>query len=111
MNWTQVDVFTTTAGIEPVGAVLLELGVGGYAVQDAADFAEFLAGKAGRWDYIDEDLLKLQEAETTLTVYLAENDQGAEQLAALRGELARLKSLDTAGEWGRLTCALSGVRE
>lgn len=111
MNWTQVDIYTTTAGIEPVGAVLLELNVGGYAVQDAADFAEFLEGKSGHWDYIDDDLMKLADAETTLTIYLAENSQGAEQLAALKSELARLATLEGAGEWGRLECALSGVRE
>lgn len=111
MDWTQVDIYTTTAGVEPVGAALLELNVGGYAVQDAADFEAFLEGKTGHWDYIDEDLLKLRDAETTLTIYLAQNAQGGEQLAALRQALERLRAADTAGEWGRLEYALTGVRE
>lgn len=111
MDWTQVDIFTTTAGIEPVGAALLELNVGGYQVQDAADFEAFLEGKVGHWDYIDDDLMKLRDAETTLTIYLAKNRQGVEQLEALRKALNRLKAADVNGEWGRLEYALAGVRE
>lgn len=111
MDWTQIDIFTTTAGIEPVGAALLELNVGGYQVQDAADFEQFLQGKTGRWDYIDESLMKLRDTETTLTIYLAGNEQGTEQLAALKQALDRLRNADTLREWGRLEYALTGVRE
>ena len=109
--WTQAEIETTTAGIEPVGAVLLELGLGGYMVQDAADFEEFLQGKQGRWDYIDDDLMKLREAPTVLTAYIAQNAQGAESLTTLRQELTRLKALDSDGEWGALTLELSGLNE
>ena len=109
--WTQAEIETTTAGIEPVGAVLLELGFGGYMVKDAADFEEFLQGKQGRWDYIDDDLMKLREAPTVLTAYIAQNAQGAESLTTLRQELARLKALDSEGEWGALTLELSGLNE
>ena len=109
--WTQAEIETTTAGVEPVGAVLLELGLGGYMVQDAADFEEFLQGKQGRWDYIDDELMKLREAPTVLTAYIAQNAQGAENLSALRQELARLKALDTEKEWGRLSLELCGLNE
>lgn len=111
MNWIQVDIYTTTEGIEPVGAALLELGAGGYAVEDAADFEAFLADKDGRWDYIDDELMKLREAETKLTIYLADSAQGAEQLTALKQALTHLKELDTDNAWGRLTYELTGVRE
>lgn len=110
-NWTKVDIFTTTAGIEPVSAALLELGIAGFEVKDARDFEDFLQHKTGYWDYYDEELLKLRDVETTVTVYLADNEQGAENLAALRRELSRLKELDGENEWGRLCCELSGVRE
>lgn len=110
-NWIEAAIETTTQGIEPVGALLLELELGGYAVQDAADFEEFLAGKTGQWDYIDEDLMRLREAPTVLTAYLADNAQGAERMQALQAGLARLRALDTAGEWGTLSVTLSGIRE
>lgn len=111
MEWTQATIYTTTQGVEPLGAALLELDAGGYTVQDAADFQAFLEGKEGHWDYIDEELLQLRDAETALTVYLPGNAQGKEQLAALRKALARLKAQDTQREWGRLECELKAVRE
>lgn len=111
MNWTQVDIYTTTEGIEPVGAMLLELGAGGYQVTDAADFQDFLDGKNGRWDYIDDQVMELKHSETTLTIYFADGAQGAEQLASLKSGLIRLKELDIDNEWGRLEYSLSGVKE
>lgn len=110
-QWTKVEIYTATPGVEPVGALLLEIGAGGYEVRDAADFEAFLEGKAGHWDYIDESLLARRDEETTLIIYLAEGAQGAEQLAALRSGLARLRELDEDKVWGRLECALTDVRE
>ena len=110
-NWTQVDIFTTTAGIEPVGALLLELGLS-YAVQDAQDFEGFLAGKESHWDYIEDGLMRLREVETTLQVYLAGNEQGAQTLAEIEAGLARLRELDAdAKVWGRLVYATCTLRE
>ena len=110
-DWTQVDILTSTAGIEPLGASLMGLGINGFSIQDAADFESFLAGKQGHWDYIDDDLMKLREAPTVVSVYLANNQQGNEILAAVRSELDRLRGLDPAGDWGKLTFTLKGVRE
>ena len=111
MNWMQVDIFTTTEGIEPLGAALLEMGVTGYSVRDAADFEAFLAGKHGHWDYIDDEVMKLRGAETALTVYFAENAQGNENLALLRQALERLRTLDAQSLWGRLEYTLGSVCE
>jgi ribosomal protein L11 methyltransferase len=60
---------------------------------------------------VDDALLSLREAETAVTVYLPDNQQGADGLLAIREMLARLQAMDTEGEWGRLTYELSGVRE
>ncbi len=97
--------------MEPLCAALLELGIAGMQIQDSRDVEDLLANRGARWDYYDESLLKLRDAETTVTVYLPDNTQGAEALAALHAELARLKTLDARGEWGRLSCSLSGVKE
>lgn len=109
--WTKLDIFTTTSGAEAVAASLLELGINGFQVQDAQDFNDFLEHKGAYWDYYDEELLKLKDCETTVTVYLSDNGQGGENLAAIRQEVNRLKALDKDGDWGRLDCELSGIRE
>ena len=48
MDWKEVTIYTTTAGIGPVEAVLDDNGVQGYVLEDAADFEEFLKDKIGR---------------------------------------------------------------
>lgn len=111
MDWKQVDIYTTTAGIEPVCGVLLNLGINGFAVEDAADFAEFLEGTTAYWDYVDDSLMRLQDCETKITLYLAENAQGAETLGALRAELDRLRASDAEGAFGRLAVDLGEVSE
>lgn len=110
-NWIQVEIYTSTRGLEPVGAALMEIGLGAFSIRDAADFESFLEGKSGHWDYIDEELMKLRDAETTITLYLPDSPEGNENLAMVRDTLERLRGLDAQGEWGRLAYALSGVRE
>ena len=111
MNWRQVEVFTARQGIDPLCAALEEIGVGGFIIRDAADFEQFLAGRQGRWDYVDESLMSLREEETTVTFYLPEGERGQAQLAEAEAILTRLKALDEQGRWGRLEAALSTVEE
>lgn len=111
MNWTKVDIFTATAGIDMLTSNLMYLGIRGFSIQDAADFNEFLANKDGKWDYIDEDLMGLSNCETCVTVYLPEDSQGVETLHMIRELLSRLKSEDTENIYGRLEVELSGIRE
>ena len=76
MEWTEVNIYTTTDGIELLCSKLEDIGIKGFAIRDSADFNEFLENKNGQWDYIDEDLMGLSECETCVTVYLPSNSQG-----------------------------------
>ena len=38
MNWTEVNIYTTTEGIDPVCGCLLRIGVTGFVIKDAKDF-------------------------------------------------------------------------
>jgi ribosomal protein L11 methyltransferase len=78
---------------------------------DAADFESFLEGKHGAWDYFHCDLMQLREVETMVTVYLPSDPQGQESLSEIREMLARLKAADHAGEFGRLECSVSSVKD
>ena len=111
MDWTEVNIFTTTEGIDPVCGCLLTIGITGFVIKDAKDFEEFLNDKTGNWDYIDDDLMNLKDCETCVTVYLADNSQGVDMLAAIRAEMVALKCRDTDNKFGRLAVELSNVRE
>lgn len=111
MEWTEVNIFTSTEGIELLCSKLMDIGIKGFVIQDAEDFNEFLENKNGKWDYIDDDLMGLSQCETRITVYLPSNSQGVDMLASIRSMLLEMKSADTEGRLGRLEAELSSIRE
>ena len=111
MNWTQVDIYTTTEAIDLLSSKIQDLGIRGCMVQDAQDFQEFLEQKDGRWDYLEDGLMELAHCETCITVYLPEDGQGTETLSALRDMLAQLRAADSEHTYGRLEMQCSGIRE
>ena len=80
MYWIEAVIHTTTEGIDPVSGLLLMNGITGCAVEDSNDFNSFLEGKDVYFDYIEDDLLKLKDCETTVTFYVVENSQGVDLL-------------------------------
>ena len=111
MNWTEVDIFTTTAGIEIICSKLMDIGIKGFVIKDAEDFNEFLENKEGNWDYLEDDLMQLSECETTITVYIPENNQGSEMLVSINSILKELSENDTKNEYGRLQTQFANVKE
>ena len=112
MDWKEVTIYTTTAGIGPVEAVLDDNGVQGYVLEDAADFEEFLKDTEIYWDYVDEDLVREKRAqETCLKIYLPDSTEGARQYAELCRALENLKARDTEHAWGRLCTETALTRQ
>ena len=111
MEWTEVNIYTSSAGIELLCSKLMDIGIKGFAIRDAEDFSEFLENKNGQWDYIDEDLMGLASCETCVTVYLPGNEQGADMLSMIRSMLTQMKAEDTENAYGRLEAELSSIRE
>lgn len=111
MNWTEAEIYTSTEGIDILCASLLDIGIKGFAIKDSEDFNEFLENKDGKWDYIDDDLMGLKNCETSVTVYLPDNSQGAEMLISLKQLLNRMKERDSSGSWGRLEFEIKSVKE
>lgn len=111
MNWVEIDIYTTTEGVEPLTGSLLGMGINGFIIKDSTDFEEFLSDKTANWDYIDDDLMGLKNCETTVTVYLPKNAQGLENLEAVKLELKALKLRDAENKFGRLEYELKNVKE
>ncbi len=111
MEWKEVNIYTTTEGIELLCSKLTDIGIKGFAIRDAEDFREFLENKNGQWDYIDDDLMGLTQCETCITVYIPSNEQGAEMLAAIKSMLSEIRSLDSQKLYGRLEAEFTSIRE
>jgi len=111
MNWTQAAIHTTTYGIDHITGALLALGINGFEIEDSADFEEFLQGTEIHWDYVDQELMKLKNCETKVKIYIPDNSQGAETLAAVKAVLKQLKSDDKENLLGSLVLDCGNIRE
>lgn len=111
MDWLEVAVKTTTAGIEPVSGILIMNGISGYAVEDSEDFEEFLRDKEVYWDYIEDSLMALKECDTVVTFYVTDDASGVEQLGIIKSDLLRLKNDDSEAVFGELSVTLKNIAE
>ena len=112
MDWTEVTIFTSTEGIMPVTDLLDEQGIEGYALEDAADFEEFLQDTEIYWDYVDENLKKeLSSQETKIKIYLSDDEEGRKQYKLLCQKLNELKNQDENNAYGRLVTETSLTRQ
>lgn len=111
MDWIKVTITTTAEGIDPVSGRLLNLGISGIEISDKDDFQEFLEENRKYWDYVDETLEKLKEADTTVTCYLSDGSGGLEQLASIRSSMQELKSLDKENRYGSLSVTSDSVKD
>ena len=112
MQWIEVSVPTRSDEIDDVCAQLAELGAGGMVVEDETDFQQFLEQNQQYWDYVDQAVMeKMKDCETCVTIYVADNPQGMEELMQVRQILARLKAQDPDGKYGRLELEMKDVDE
>lgn len=111
MDWIEVTIYTSSAGIEPVLGRLLQLGVTGAQIEDEQEFNDFLANNKQYWDYVDEELREKMAGETRVKIYVSDNAAGRETLLAVRGGMERLRELSTQSEFGRLAIELANRSE
>ena len=111
MDFQKIDIYTKSEAIYPLTATLSELGITGFEIHDAADFEDFLENREMNWDYVDDSLMNLKNAATHVTLYLQQNEQGAEMFTALQGVLTEIKAKDTDGFYGDLTIETDKVNE
>lgn len=111
MNYKEITIYTTTAAIDIVAGLLTTHGIRGVMIEDPADFNAFLEDTTVHWDYIDEDLMKLQNGETNVKFYLPDNVQGAEMYREIQGALPALRTENPEIDFGRLSLSTTEVNE
>lgn len=102
MNWLEISIYTTAAGIEPVCGNLYQLGITGLEIEDESDFKEFLEENHQYWDYVDDELIKEKEKETRIKIYVSDNAYGHEMLLSVKNAMTALKAYDKENQFGRL---------
>ena len=91
MQWLELHIDTTHAGLDTVVAMLSALDIDGVIIDDETDFQDFLETNHEYWDYVDEDLEKSMQGKSRITFYLLANDNGYGKLGEVRVALQKLK--------------------
>jgi len=108
MNWIEIMIHTTSAGVEPLTAALLDLGIEGLIVEDDAAVSRILEESRSGWDYVDEAILEHPHAGAVVKIYLQESDEADKGkkpvlLSKIADTLEGLKALDMENSWGELS--------
>ncbi len=111
MDWIKTTITTTAQGIDPISGKLLDLGINGIEIIDKDDFKEFLENNRKYWDYVDEELEKLKDADTKINFYLFCDAGGIEQLNAVKSSMDELKSFDKENLYGSLEITTDNVKD
>ena len=92
MDWLELHIDTSPAGLEPVETLLSTLGIDGVIIDDQGEFETFLEENRQYWDYVDEDLRRQMAGKSRITFYLGRNDEGFALLGQVRLALEDLKA-------------------
>ena len=92
MDWLELHIDTSPAGIDAVSGLLESKGVEGLIIDDEQDFHDFLENNHQYWDYVDEELMAEKKGNCRITFYLAPDEAGLNTVAQVRIALAELKA-------------------
>lgn len=100
MNYYEVKIFTSSAGVEPVSNALVIAGYESFSIDDVEIAKDILSKKKTfEWDYYDESVL--EEREAVITLYF-EPEDAEMNIAAVSKAVSDLKADDEEGRYGRL---------
>ena len=91
MDWLELTIDTSHAGLDAVTDMLEQQGVTGVMIDDEADFQSFLENNRQYWDYVDDDLLAQKKGVSRVTFYLERNEDAYGTVAAVRMAMSALK--------------------
>ena len=111
MDWIQIKITTTNKGIDPLCGMLYDLGITGIEISDKEDFMEFLENNRKYWDYVDEELERLKEADSCITLYFSNDDEGKALLAEVTTAVNELRNSDTEKEFGSLDILSENMKD
>nr|WP_325195521.1 50S ribosomal protein L11 methyltransferase [uncultured Oscillibacter sp.] len=109
MNWLELHIDTTHAGLEPVETLLSSLGIDGVVIDDETEFQDFLENNHQYWDYVDEDLEKQMQGKSRVTFYLQADEEGFAKMGEVRIALENLKK--TAQGCGTLLMTMDSLQD
>ena len=109
MEWLELSIETTSAGIDRTAERLTALGYDSFLMDDEDDFRSFLAENRQYWDYVDEDLDRAMTGLSRIRLYIEDDAAAQDRIAALRQALDVLRA--EAPQVGALTLSVRSQRD
>ncbi len=106
-EYTKVTIKTTSEAADALCALLGDLGIGGFVIEDRTDFMDFVENCRDKYDYIDEDLLNKPSDTPQISFYL-ETGESREVLSSVKALLA---GLDDKEFFGSLELSCESVND
>ena len=107
MQWLELTIGTSSAGIEAVSACLTAQGCDSFIIDDQQEYEDFLEKNRACWDYIDEALQKQLQGLSRIRLYIEDDDRAQTRIASLRDALDVLRDRNTGRDLGPLTVSVS----
>lgn len=111
MQWLELTIKTSSAGIQRVAERLTVLGYDSFIMDDQAEFHDFLEHNQQYWDYVDEDLARQMEGLSQIRLYLEDGPAAMEAVSGLRTQMDLLKRQNPGIDLGTLEIGLANLRD
>ncbi|WP_297212791.1 50S ribosomal protein L11 methyltransferase [uncultured Flavonifractor sp.] len=98
VKWLEVTLDTAREELDGLCARLTGNGVTGFAIEDEADFQNFLEQNRQYWDYVDDGLLERMRGVCRVKFYVTDDAHGRRQLAEWLTGIDRPYTLSPLGE-------------
>ena len=111
MQWLELTIKTSSAGIDLVAERLTVLGYDSFIMDDQADFDDFLENNKQYWDYVDEELAQKMQGLSQIRLYLEDGPSAMEAVSDLRSQMRLLQSQYPSRDLGTLEIALANLQD
>jgi len=111
MQWIELTIKTTSAGIDLLSERLTVLGYDSFIIDDEADFDQFLENNKQYWDYVDEELSQKMHGLSQIRLYIEDNASAMEHISTLKDQLRLLKTQHENADLGSLEVSLSNLQD
>ena len=109
MKWLELKIDAAPAGLDPVSALLEDLGITGLVIDDEGDFRDFLEHNRAYWDYVNDALMQEKKGLCRITFYLEDSPDGYNTQSRVRMALSRVKQEHP--EYGSLLLTMENMED
>ena len=111
MQWLELTIKTSSAGIDLLSERLTVLGYDSFIIDDQAEFEDFLENNHQYWDYVDEELEKQMQGLSQIRLYIEDGPSAMEAVSDLKDQMRALKAQYPSRDLGTLEIELANLKD